>query len=54
MKLKGDRRKFRGVLKEFLKTIRTWVVPSNAYDLTFEEFMKLESRKTITPTHKRY
>ena len=51
MKRKGDRRKFRKVLKEFLKSVRTWVVPTNNYDLTLEEFMKLESRKTITHTH---
>lgn len=54
MKPKGDRQSLKKILKEFLKMLRSLVAPNPLYDLSFEEYMKLESKKTRPPTHKRF
>ena len=54
MKHKGDRKQLKKKLKEFLKMLRSLVKPRHACDISYEEFMKMESKKTRTPTHKRF
>lgn len=54
MKPEGDRQNLKKKLKEFLKMLRRLAMPSPQYDLSFEEYMRLESKKTRTPTHKRF
>ena len=51
MSQKIKRRKMKIILKQLLNLWNTWMRPNN--DLTYEEFMKLESKKVKTTTHTR-
>lgn len=54
MKPEGDRKNLKKILKDFLKVLRRLARSNPQYDLSFEEYMKLESKKTRTPPHKRF
>jgi hypothetical protein len=50
MKPNGERQNMKKFIREFLKSLKALMQPE-PYDLTFEEFVRLESKKTRIPSH---
>lgn len=53
MKSNENRQYMKKFIREFLKSLKALVQPA-PYDLTYEEFVRLESKKTRIPSHRGY
>lgn len=49
MRRQGDRQKMKRLLRELLKALQAWANKPLAHDLTYEQFLRIESKKTKTP-----
>jgi len=53
MKSNENRQKVKKFIREFLKSLNVLMQPA-PYELTYEEFVRLESKKTRIPDHRGY